>query len=85
MDTTVKTLNIIRASALNQHEFVELLEETESEQGEIIYHTNIRWQSRRSLSLGGGGVRMPGRLHSREKSCEARINLLWRCMALSKL
>jgi hypothetical protein len=50
MDTVVKTVNFIRASAINHHEFVELLGEIESEHGEIIYHTNVRWLSHGSVS-----------------------------------
>jgi hypothetical protein len=42
-------LNFIRASALNHREFVALLGEIESEHGEIIYHTNVRWLSRGSV------------------------------------
>jgi hypothetical protein len=41
MDTVVKTVNFIDASAVNHHEFVELLGEAESEHGKIIYHTNV--------------------------------------------
>jgi hypothetical protein len=49
MGTVVKTVNFIRACALNHREFVALLGETESEHGEIIYHTNVRWLSRGSV------------------------------------
>jgi hypothetical protein len=42
-DCVVKTVNIIHANALNQHKFVELLEETESEHNKIIHHTNVSW------------------------------------------
>jgi hypothetical protein len=48
-DTVVKTVNFIRASALGHREFVKLLGEIESEHGEIIYHTNVRLLSRRSV------------------------------------
>ncbi|KAM3859884.1 general transcription factor II-I repeat domain-containing protein 2A-like [Diretmus argenteus] len=40
-------VNFIRARALNHRQFVALLEENESEHGDISYHSNIRW-----LSLG---------------------------------
>jgi hypothetical protein len=43
MDTAVKTVNFIRSSALNHHKFGAFLGETESEHGEIIYRTNVRW------------------------------------------
>jgi hypothetical protein len=49
MDTAVKTVNFICASALNHHEFEALLGEIESEHGEIIYHTNVRWLIRGSV------------------------------------
>jgi hypothetical protein len=49
MDTVVKTMNFIGACALNHCEFVALLGEIESEHGEIIYHTNVRWLSRGSV------------------------------------
>jgi hypothetical protein len=49
MDTVVKTVSLIHASALNHREFVALLGEIESEHGEIIYHTNLRWLSCGSL------------------------------------
>jgi hypothetical protein len=39
IDAVVKTVNFIRASALNHREFITLLGETESEYGEKIYHT----------------------------------------------
>jgi hypothetical protein len=37
------------ASVLNHRECAALLGEIESEHGEIIYHTNVRWSSRGSL------------------------------------
>jgi hypothetical protein len=40
-DTAIKTVNVIRASALNHREFVAFLEKVENEYGEIIYHTNV--------------------------------------------
>jgi hypothetical protein len=44
--TVVKTVNFIRASALNHRDIVALLGEIESEHGEIIYQTNVRWLRR---------------------------------------
>jgi hypothetical protein len=49
MDTVVKNVNIIRASALDYQEFVGFLEETESEYYEIIYHTNVSCSSKGSV------------------------------------
>jgi hypothetical protein len=45
MDTVVKTVNFVCACALNHCEFVALLGDTESEHGEIICHTYVRWLS----------------------------------------
>jgi hypothetical protein len=42
MYAVVKSMNVIHASAPNHREFVGLLEETASEQVEIIYRTNVR-------------------------------------------
>ena len=42
MDTEINAVNFICASALNFHQFVALLTETENENSEIIYHTNVR-------------------------------------------
>jgi hypothetical protein len=49
MDTVIKTVNFIRASALNHREFLAFLEEGENEYGEITDHTNVRWLSRGSV------------------------------------
>jgi len=38
----MRTVNFICASAPN-HQFVALLEEADSEYGELINHANIRW------------------------------------------
>lgn len=42
-----KTVNFIRAKALNHRQFVSLLEETETDHQDLSYHTAVRW-----LSLG---------------------------------
>ncbi|KAF0024904.1 hypothetical protein F2P81_021785 [Scophthalmus maximus] len=47
IDVITKTVNFIRARALNHSQFVSLLEEHETEHGDIGYHTAVRW-----LSLG---------------------------------
>ncbi|XP_071398745.1 general transcription factor II-I repeat domain-containing protein 2A-like, partial [Centroberyx affinis] len=47
IDVVAKTVNFIRARALNHRQFVALLEEHETEQSDIGYHTAVRW-----LSLG---------------------------------
>jgi hypothetical protein len=52
MDTVVKSVTFIRARALNHRKFVSLLREIESEHGEIIYHTNVKWLSRGTVCNG---------------------------------
>lgn len=47
IDVVTKTVNFIRARALNHRQFVALLEEHENEHGDIRYQTAVRW-----LSLG---------------------------------
>ncbi|XP_075907338.1 general transcription factor II-I repeat domain-containing protein 2B-like [Nelusetta ayraudi] len=47
IDVVAKTVNFIRARALNQRQFGSLLEEHETEQRNIGYHIAVRW-----LSLG---------------------------------
>ncbi|XP_034452049.1 general transcription factor II-I repeat domain-containing protein 2A-like [Hippoglossus hippoglossus] len=46
-DVVTKLVNFIRTRALNHRQFVALLEEHETEHGDIGYHTAVRW-----LSLG---------------------------------
>jgi hypothetical protein len=43
IDTAVKTVHFIRASALNQHESEALLEDVESERGELVCGASVRW------------------------------------------
>ncbi|KAI7790545.1 putative general transcription factor II-I repeat domain-containing protein 2-like [Triplophysa rosa] len=43
----VKLVNFIRARALNHRQFIQLLNETEAEHHDLLYHSNVRW-----LSLG---------------------------------
>ncbi|XP_060764588.1 general transcription factor II-I repeat domain-containing protein 2B-like [Neoarius graeffei] len=47
IDVVTKTVNFIRARALNHRQFVALLEEYETEHSDISYHTAVRW-----LNLG---------------------------------
>ncbi len=43
----VKLVNFIRATALNHRQFIQLLNETEGEHDDLLYHSNVCW-----LSLG---------------------------------
>ena len=45
VDVVTKTVNFIRARALNHRQFVALLEEQDNEHVDIKYHTAIRWHS----------------------------------------
>ncbi|XP_035985865.1 general transcription factor II-I repeat domain-containing protein 2-like [Fundulus heteroclitus] len=47
VEVVTKTVNFIRARALNHRQFLSLLEECETEHRDISYHTAVRW-----LSLG---------------------------------
>ena len=46
MDVVVKTVNFIRARGLNHRQFVSFVADLETEYGELLYHTEIRWLSR---------------------------------------
>jgi hypothetical protein len=46
MDTVVKTVNFIRSRALNHRQFTSFLLNNESQHGELLYHTEVRWLSR---------------------------------------
>jgi hypothetical protein len=43
VDVVPTTVNFIRTRALNNRQFVSLLEEQESEHGDVRYHTAVRW------------------------------------------
>ena len=45
VDVVTKTVNFIRARALNHRQFVALLEEQDNEHVDIKYHTTIKWHS----------------------------------------
>ena len=46
MDVVVKTVNFIRARSLNHRQFTSFLSSMESEYGELLYHTEVRWLTR---------------------------------------
>ncbi|KAK7891861.1 hypothetical protein WMY93_023824 [Mugilogobius chulae] len=49
MDTVVKTVNIIRARGLYHREFQAFLADVDSEYGDVLYHSEVRWLSRGSV------------------------------------
>ena len=46
MEIVVKTVNFIRSRALNHRQFASFLLNNESQHGELLYHTEVRWLSR---------------------------------------
>ena len=46
MYVVVKTINFIRFRGLNYRQFTSFLEDMDSEYGELLYHTEVRWLSR---------------------------------------
>ena len=46
MSIVVKTVNFIRARALNHRQFTAFLSDLDTEYGELLYHTEVRWLSR---------------------------------------
>ncbi|KAH1178575.1 hypothetical protein KIL84_012277 [Mauremys mutica] len=45
MDVVVKTVNFIHAQGLNHRQFTSFLASMDSEYGELLYHTEVRWLS----------------------------------------
>ena len=46
MSVVVKTVNFIRARGLNHRQFTSFLLDLDTEYGELLYHTEVRWLSR---------------------------------------
>ena len=46
MEIVVKTVNFIQSRALNHRQFASFLLNNESQHGELLYHTEVRWLSR---------------------------------------
>ena len=45
-DVVVKMINFIRSQGLNHRQFTSFLADMDSEYGELLYHTEVRWLSR---------------------------------------
>ncbi|XP_071348106.1 general transcription factor II-I repeat domain-containing protein 2A-like [Trachinotus anak] len=67
IDAVTKIVKLIRARALNHRQFAALLEEHETEYGDIGYHTAVRW-----LSLGKVFKRVWDLRAEIRKSCEKK-------------
>ena len=46
MSVVVKTVNFIRSRGLNHRQFTSFLSDLDTEYGELLYHTEVRWLSR---------------------------------------
>ena len=46
MKVVVKTVNFIRSRSLNHRQFQELLDDLDSQFGDVVYYSEIRWLSR---------------------------------------
>ena len=46
MNVVVKTINFIRSRGLNHRQFTSFLASMDSDYGELLYHTEVRWLSR---------------------------------------
>ena len=49
MEIVVKTVNFIRARGLNHRQFRKLLDEMDSQYGDLLYYTEVRWLSRGAM------------------------------------
>ena len=49
LDSAIKILNYIKASALNTRLFRKLCQDMESEHQNLVYHTSVRWLSKGSM------------------------------------
>jgi len=46
MSIVVKTVNFVHARVLNHRQFTTFLSDLDTEYGELLYHTEVRWLSR---------------------------------------
>ena len=49
MEIVVKTINFIRARGLNHRQFRKLSDEMDSQYGDLLYYTEVRWLSRGTM------------------------------------
>ncbi|KAI6655604.1 General transcription factor II-I repeat domain-containing protein 2-like [Oopsacas minuta] len=49
MEIVVKTVNFIRARGLNHRQFRKLLDEMDSQYGDLLYYTEVRWLSKGAM------------------------------------
>lgn len=46
MKVVIKTVNFIKSKGLNHRDFQTFLEQMESEYGDVLYYSKVRWLSR---------------------------------------
>ena len=51
-------VNFIRSKAVNHREFKEVLNDLDSDYGDVIYFTSVRWLSRGAVLKGFGNYEM---------------------------
>ena len=57
MATVVSTIHFIKSKGLNSRQFKELLNDLESEYGDLIYHCEVRWVSRGNIPVRFYGLK----------------------------
>ncbi|XP_016061495.1 PREDICTED: general transcription factor II-I repeat domain-containing protein 2B-like isoform X1 [Miniopterus natalensis] len=51
MSTVVSCINFVKSRGFNSHQFKELLNDLDSENGDLVYHCEVRWPSRGSMLM----------------------------------
>ena len=51
MSTVVSCINFIKSRGLNSRQFKELLNDLDSEYGDLVYHCEVQWLSRGNMFM----------------------------------
>ena len=78
MNVVVSTVNFIRSRALNHRQFKQLLDEVDSEYGDVTYYSKVRWLSRGAvlkrfwqlIDQIDQFTRNKGRIHEEFQDCQ---------------